>query len=239
MTSQTPFQIDTHPQTALLWERLDKSIQQMLPDARLKVQPLSQCPEIKLALIDPDCLRRKFTLEEQVQIERFPAYWSHCWAAGHALAAEILRHSEWVSGKTVLDIGTGSGVVAVAAAMAGANRVIAADLDPDSLDACQLNARLNGVEIISCGDFTLLNEHIDLIFVADLLYDQNNLGLLNLFSNYANQVILAESRSPDISHKQYQWVSRLHSSTEPDVYPDQFDPFRNVNIYRWNNESPE
>ena len=47
---------------------------------------------------------------------------------------------------TVLDVGTGSGVLAVAAALLGAPRVEAIDNDPEALDAALANAKLNGVE---------------------------------------------------------------------------------------------
>jgi predicted nicotinamide N-methyase len=75
-----------------------------------------------------------------------PPYWAFAWAGGQALARHILDHPALVRGRTVLDFGAGSGLVAIAAAMAGA-RVTAAEIDPFATAAIALNAALNGVEI--------------------------------------------------------------------------------------------
>ena len=75
-----------------------------------------------------------------------PPYWAFAWAGGQALARHILDHPALVRGRTVLDFGAGSGLVAIAAAMAGA-RVTAAEIDPFATAAIALNAVLNGVEI--------------------------------------------------------------------------------------------
>src|SRR5438034_8482364 len=50
-----------------------------------------------------------------------------------------------LSGKSVADIGTGSGILALAAARAGAKSVLALDINPDAARSAQENARANGV----------------------------------------------------------------------------------------------
>lgn len=75
-----------------------------------------------------------------------PPYWAFAWAGGQALARHVLDHPELVRGRTVLDFGAGSGLVAIAAARSGA-RVTAAEIDPFAAAAIALNAELNGVEI--------------------------------------------------------------------------------------------
>ena len=50
-----------------------------------------------------------------------------------------------LSGKSVADIGTGSGILALAAARAGAKGVLALDINPDAARSAQENARANGV----------------------------------------------------------------------------------------------
>jgi len=47
-------------------------------------------------------------------------------------------------GRIVLDVGTGSGVLAIASALLGASSVLAVDIDPDALDSARTNAGLNG-----------------------------------------------------------------------------------------------
>jgi len=78
-----------------------------------------------------------------------PPYWAFAWAGGQALARYVLDHPEEVAGKAVLDFGTGSGLVAIAAACAGAAHVTAAELDPIALAAAGLNAAANGVSGVS------------------------------------------------------------------------------------------
>ncbi|HLZ77774.1 MAG TPA: 50S ribosomal protein L11 methyltransferase [Sphingomonas sp.] len=75
-----------------------------------------------------------------------PPYWAFAWAGGQALARHLLDHPALVRGQSVLDFGAGSGLVAIAAAMAGA-RVSAAEIDPFAAAAIALNAEVNGVEV--------------------------------------------------------------------------------------------
>jgi predicted nicotinamide N-methyase len=76
-----------------------------------------------------------------------PPYWAFAWAGGQALARYLLDHPETVRGREVLDIGSGSGIVAIAAAKAGASRVVAAEIDHFAAAAIALNMALNGVTI--------------------------------------------------------------------------------------------
>jgi predicted nicotinamide N-methyase len=76
-----------------------------------------------------------------------PPYWAFAWPGGQALARYILDHRSEVSGKTVLDFGSGSGLVAIAAAKAGASCVCASEIEPLALAAIELNAAANGVFI--------------------------------------------------------------------------------------------
>ena len=76
-----------------------------------------------------------------------PPFWAFAWAGGQALARYVLDHPEVVCGREVLDIGSGSGIVAIAAVMAGAKRVAAAEIDPFAAAAIGLNAALNGLTI--------------------------------------------------------------------------------------------
>ena len=74
-------------------------------------------------------------------------FWAFAWAGGIALARHVLEHPEAVQGARVLDFATGSGLVAIAAARAGAATVTAADIDPFAEVAVALNARANGVHV--------------------------------------------------------------------------------------------
>ena len=202
----------------------------MLPDAAVRVQHLPQCPDIRLWLVDPLPMQRRFSVEETHRIEEYPAYWAFCWASGQALAAYILQNPHTVAGKTVLDFGAGSGVAGIAAAMAGASRVIACDLDPDALLACRENARLNEVELEYSGDFFQLSTTVDLLLAADVLYDRSNLPLLGDFTARAREVWVADSRIRDFSVTPYVRTGRMNSCTVPDL--DEAREFRQVSFYR-------
>jgi predicted nicotinamide N-methyase len=101
-------------------------------------------------------------------------YWAHYWNGGLALARYLLDHRAEVAGRDVLDLGTGSGLVAIAAAKAGARRVVAADVDPYAIAAAGLNAAANGVALTRhLGDLTREDGFpCDLILVGDLFYDR-------------------------------------------------------------------
>ena len=147
---------------------LQAALSERLGDAQLSEQTLPGTM-IKLWLIDPANMDRCFSPEETRLILEEPPYWCFCWASGLVLARWLADRPEWVRGKRVLDFGAGSGVAAIAAAKAGAAEVVACDLDPLALAACQANAALNEVELRYSQDFFGEADRYDLIIVADVL----------------------------------------------------------------------
>lgn len=211
-------------------DQLNQCIKTMLHDAFVSEQALPQCEEIKLWLVDPSTMQRPFTLDEIRSIWDHTAYWAFCWASGQVLARYVLDNPESVKGKKVLDFGTGSGVVAIAAMMAGAKEVIACDIDTDALISTQANAQLNNVSLTLNDDlFGIEVRDFDLLIAADVLYDRANLSFLDTFFEFAPEVLLADSRIKDFSHPNYQHTDRIASFTVPDL--DELDEFRQVNLY--------
>jgi predicted nicotinamide N-methyase len=84
---------------------------------------------------------------EAAGVEQPPPFWAFAWAGGQALARHLLDSPDLVSGRSVLDLATGSGLVAIAAARAGAHPVTANDIDPLSLVATAANASANAVDV--------------------------------------------------------------------------------------------
>jgi predicted nicotinamide N-methyase len=209
---------------------LDIYIKKMLPSAKISVQSLPQAPQVKLYLVDPELQQQKFDLDDLRAIWNHTAYWAFCWASGQALAQWIFANPEEVSGKTILDFGTGSGVVAIAAKLAGAKRVVACDIDQEALDATHINAELNNVDIELAGDLFSITETFDLLIAADVLYDRANLPLLNAFNRFAPDILIADSRVKENELSPYVKFHHTQSSTEPDL--DELDEFRYVNFYR-------
>jgi predicted nicotinamide N-methyase len=103
-----------------------------------------------------------------------PPFWAAAWPGGQALARYVLDSPEVVTGRSVLDLGSGSGLVAVAAALAGADRVVASEIDPFGHTAIAVNAELNGVGPVTVvGD--VLGEPpppVDVVLAGDVCYDR-------------------------------------------------------------------
>ena len=141
--------------------------------AHLTLRPAPAVPEIHL--YQAHAASRLSRLEEMTLAGALNPYWAYPWAGGGALARHLLERPETVSGRRVLDLGTGSGLVAIAAAKAGARDVIGADIDPYAIAALSLNAAANGVEARGVlGDLTSGEPpKVDLVTVGDLFYDQD------------------------------------------------------------------
>ena len=103
-----------------------------------------------------------------------PPFWAFPWAGGQAVARLILARPDLVTGKRVLDIAAGGGLIAVAAAWAGAAEVLANDIDPLCQAAVSLNAEANGVQICWRGG-NLLDApppEVDVILAGDIFYQK-------------------------------------------------------------------
>jgi predicted nicotinamide N-methyase len=103
-----------------------------------------------------------------------PPFWAFPWAGGQALAHYVLENPDTVRGKLVLDIACGSGLVGIAAALAGAAEVVANDIDPICEAAVALNADINGVALSYLGGDLLNGDppDYDVILAADVFYEQ-------------------------------------------------------------------
>jgi predicted nicotinamide N-methyase len=134
--------------------------------ANLPVKPVPTIPEIRLHRAEPASGLHRLG-------GKAPPYWAYPWAGGLALARFVLDRPPAVAGRRVLDLGAGSGLVAIAAARAGAATVMAAEIDPNALAALGLNAKLNGVtiEVIDRDVTGGAAPGVDLVLVGDLFYD--------------------------------------------------------------------
>ena len=100
-------------------------------------------------------------------------FWSVPWAGGQALARYVLDHPDLVLGKSVVDFGSGSGLVAIAAARCGAAHVVAIDVDPLAAEACRLNAAANGQTIATeSRDPIGTSIEADVLLAGDVWYDR-------------------------------------------------------------------
>ena len=130
-------------------------------------------PEIALHLADEAHDLWQRTEEELDAIGLQPPFWAFAWAGGQGLARYVLDNPDVVQGRRVLDFASGSGLVGIAAARAGAAQALASDIDPFCAAAIALNAKESGVAI----DFTdrdVVGEagDWDVVLAGDVFYDQ-------------------------------------------------------------------
>jgi predicted nicotinamide N-methyase len=141
-------------------------------NAMLQAPPL--VPEIRLHLAN-EVLPLWYKTEEELGREGVPPpYWAFAWAGGQALARYVLDHGSYqLPGATVLDFGSGSGLVAIAAAKAGAKSVLAADIDPFSAAAIRQNAADNAVTVeVTTDDMIGREGPWDVILIGDMCYER-------------------------------------------------------------------
>ena len=131
-------------------------------------------PEIILQLADESVPIWQKTEEELGQINVPPPYWAFAWAGGQALARYLIDNPDICRGKRILDLGTGSGLTAIAAGKCGARDVIASDIDKLALASVLLNAAANKVVVEVTDQDFLANPpfRTDVVLVGDLFYER-------------------------------------------------------------------
>ncbi len=143
-------------------------------NTRLRAVPLA--PEISLFLADEAVPLWHKTEEELGEAGLPPPFWAFAWAGGQALARHILDNAALVSGKTVLDLASGSGLVGIAAMKAGAASVTVADIDSFACAAAALNATQNKVALTTCDEDLLSGKNPgkwDVILAGDIFYERD------------------------------------------------------------------
>lgn len=138
------------------------------------LRPVPQVDEISLYLAD-DAFSLWAEVESALgQPDQPPPFWAFAWAGGQALARYLLDHPRVVAGRSVLDLGSGSGLTAIAAARAGAASVLASELDPFAAAAISLNAAANDVTVAVTGDVLDGDgEGADVVLAADIWYERD------------------------------------------------------------------
>jgi predicted nicotinamide N-methyase len=141
--------------------------------AHTRALPVPHAPEISLHLAEEATPLWQKTEDELGEIGLAPPFWAFAWAGGQALARYILDHPESVRGRRVLDFASGSGLVAIAAAKAGAGSIEACDIDAFACAAMRLNAALNGVTLQPrSADLIGQDEGWEVVLAGDIAYEQ-------------------------------------------------------------------
>jgi predicted nicotinamide N-methyase len=131
-------------------------------------------PEIRLHLATEITPIWQATEETLARSALPPPFWAFAWAGGQALARYLLDHPQIAAGRSVLDFGAGSGIVAIAAAKAGAASVTAVDIDHFAVAATAANAVLNGVAVgVTNADVLDTIDHgWEIVTAGDVCYER-------------------------------------------------------------------
>jgi predicted nicotinamide N-methyase len=144
-----------------------------------RLGPVPLVPEIRLYQASEPMSVWQHTERATGRTGLDPPFWAFAWAGGQALARYLLDHPETITGRRVIDIASGSGLVAIAAVLAGAAAVTAYDIDPLAAAAITANAEANGVTVPAvCTDVlsVLPPDGTDMVLVADAFYEKDLAG---------------------------------------------------------------
>jgi predicted nicotinamide N-methyase len=176
----------------------------------LRLLPLPLVPEVRLYLADDAIvLRARLDASTGYQPE---ALWASAWAGGQALARYVLDHPSVVAGRRVLDVASGSGLVAIAAALAGADAVTANDIDPYASAVTAMNAGANAVTVATTCEDVLDGDGGDaeVVLVGDAFYNaelaERMRGFLDRVSARGAVVLVGD---PDRGHLPPRWFETV------------------------------
>lgn len=152
---------------------MDDESRRRFIEANTSCLPVPHVPEIRLHVAHEAIDLWQKTESELEAIGLPPPFWAFAWAGGQALARYVLDHPLLVRGQNVLDFASGSGLVAIAAAKAGASLVEAAEIDAFAVPAIRLNAEANGVVLHPLlADVIGEDRGWDVILAGDVCYEQ-------------------------------------------------------------------
>ncbi len=130
-------------------------------------------PELRLRLADEAHELWRKTEAQLAESDLPPPFWAFAWAGGQGLARYVLDNPALVKGKRAIDFAAGSGLVGIAAMLAGAAEAICADIDPYAFGAATINAALNNVSVAPLHE-NLIGSALDtdLLLAGDVFYDR-------------------------------------------------------------------
>ena len=191
-------------------------LQHCLPGAGLDFQAIPGCKGLELLLIEPGYDVRGLSQQQIDCLRDDPPYWILCWASGRAMAQALLDRKVDVRDKVVVDFGAGSGIVGIAAKLAGAREVFACDVDDNCCQLTRLNALRNNVELRIVTGLEQINVPVDLVLAADVLYEKENLRFLDLMLGVSDRVLVADSRLKRMPDERFEHYETSVTTSFPD-----------------------
>ncbi|XP_007440163.1 electron transfer flavoprotein beta subunit lysine methyltransferase [Python bivittatus] len=206
---------------------LDPELRMFLEENTEIIDTGSLTPEIKLRLLTPNC---RFWHDKAALWPYGEPYWAMYWPGGQGLSRYLLDNPKVVQRKKVLELGSGCGATAIAAALSGASHVVANDTDPVAAAAIVLNCELNNVD-----PFPVLTENLigtdigkwDLIVLGDMFYNEELADSLSEWlkkcvQDHGTEVLIGDPGRPYFVTHQIQ--RKLHKVSEyvlPESSPEE------------------
>ena len=212
---------------------MNTSLERFVADnTRIASPPL--VPEIRLHVAqDGHAIFAAAEALARTPASRYPPYWAFAWPGGQALARHILDNPSLCAGRRVIDVGSGSGIGAIAAVMGGAYHVLAADVDPLAEVAIELNAAANGCGgRIATTTRDVLGEtpEPDLVLISDLVYEPELALRVGAFverlSRKGVEVLLGDRRRSRQPTGRLEVLSRHAAPLFPPMVEDEFEEGR-------------
>jgi len=171
-----------------------------------------------------------------------PPFWAFPWAGGQALARYVLDYPGVVARRRVFDAASGSGLVAIAAAKAGAASVAAGDIDLNAIAAIGINAAANRVAVRSRA-FDLADgdaPDAEVVLAADVFYQRElaglALGFLRAAAGSGADVLVAD---PGRAFLPAASLAPLASYQVPVLSVLEDAPVKTVTVYRLGPAGPQ
>lgn len=199
-----------------LENRLCSGLRELIPGAHLEWRELAHLSGLRALLIEELSGSRPLPADRVAGVMEAPPFWSLLWPAGHKLCELVTTNPQALRGRRVLDFGSGCGLVATAAAGTGAT-VTALDSDPLSRVSSRLNAQANGVSL-EVGEWWA-GEPYETVLLADLLYDESNLALLEQLAERTQEVLVVDSRLGELSLPGFEFLGSSRGLAVPDLDP--------------------
>ncbi|MBW4722105.1 class I SAM-dependent methyltransferase [Saccharothrix obliqua] len=199
-----------------------------MPDRHTTPEPVPLAPEIRLHTATDITALWETTGSPE------PPFWAFPWAGGQALARHLLDHPHLTAGRTVLDLATGSGLVAIAAARTGARTVTANDIDPHATTAAARNAETNHVTVHThLGDLLDTTPDTDVVLAGDVFYDRDMAARVLPFLRRAHdRGALVLVGDPQRAHRPRTGLTRIATYQVPVPHHLEGTDLRTTHIWR-------
>ncbi len=197
-----------------LQKQLDQEVASLIPGARLLWHSLPGSP-LRGYFLERECALRPLPADKVGRLMDEPPFWALLWPSGEFLCRLFEAVPDLIAGRSVLDFGCGSGLVACAAHRAKAVRVVAVDSDESSRLATQLNAQANQATVELSSNWT--ESQVDLLVLADFLYDEAHLHLFERLDASASEVIVVDSRLNSLPRSGFVALGESSGVAWPDI----------------------